>query len=54
MVLLFTGTEVPVPDREIPPQVVLDESNAAWLLAAPAMPALVTVSNDLRLISNPN
>ncbi len=52
MVLLFEGTEVPVPDRDVPPQVVLDESNAAWLLAAPAMPALVTLSNELRLISN--
>ena len=52
MVLLFEGTEVPFPDRGISPQVVLDESNAAWLLAAPAMPALVTISNDLRLISN--
>ena len=52
MVLLFKGPEMPIPEREISPQVVLDESNAAWLLAAPAMPALVGISNDLRTISN--
>ena len=52
MELLFEGTEVPVTDLGSSLQVVLDESNAAWLLAAPAMPGLVAVSNDLRLISN--
>ena len=51
-VLLFEGTEVPTPDYGISPQVVLDESNSAWLLAAPAMPALVAISNDLRLVSD--
>ena len=28
--------------------VVLDDKNSRWLLAAPAMPALVAISNDLR------
>ena len=29
-------------------QIELDEENAGWLLAAPGMPALVAISNDLR------
>ncbi len=52
-VLLFQGKDVPKPDWGVPPQVVLDESNSGWLQAAPGMPALVAVSNDLRLNSEP-
>ena len=52
-ILLFEGKAVPRPDFGIPPQVVLDESNSAWLQAAPGMRALVAVSNDLRLLSEP-
>ena len=50
-VLLLEGTAIPRPDHGIAPQVVLNEQNAGWLLTAPGMPALVAVSNDLRLRS---
>ncbi len=53
-VLLFEGTAVTRPDFGVPPQVVLDESNSGWVQAAPGMPALVAISNDLRLSSEPN
>ena len=33
--------------------VKLNRNNAGWLLAAPGMPALVTISNDLRRLSTP-
>ena len=51
VVLLFEGSDVPLTEVGIPPQIALDDSNAAWLGIAPAMPALVAVSNDLRLRS---
>ncbi len=51
--LLFEGTSMAKLEAGAPPQVELDEENAAWLLAAPAMPALAAVSNDLRLQAEP-
>ena len=51
--LLFEIKEVPTPEGVAPPLVVLDESNAGWLQAAPGMPALVAVSNDLRSQGEP-
>ena len=53
-VLLFESKAAPPPDWGVPPQVVLDSSNSGWLQAAPGMPALVAISNDLRLDSEPN
>ena len=53
-VLLLEGMAFFKPEDEAPPQVVLDEQNAAWLLAAPGMPALVAISNDLRSQSEPH
>ena len=38
----------PVVRRDTAWQIELDEENAGWLLAAPGMPALVAISNDLR------
>ena len=52
--LLFESKEAPRPDWGVPPQVVLDASNSGWLQAAPGMPALVAISNDLRLASEPH
>ena len=45
-VLLFEGARI---DEHIAKRhIELDEGNAGWLLAAPGMPALVAISNDLR------
>ena len=52
-VLLFEGRELLQTQDAIPLQVVLDDQNAAWILAAPGMPALVAISNDLRLQAEP-
>ncbi len=45
-VLLFEGARID--ERIVRLHIELDEGNAGWLLAAPGMPALVAVSNDLR------
>ena len=45
-VLLFEGARID--ERILRLHIELDEGNAGWLLAAPGMPALVAVSNDLR------
>ena len=45
-VLLFEGARID--ERIVHLHIELDEGNAGWLLAAPGMPALVAVSNDLR------
>ena len=47
--LLFEGA--PVPESIYPFHIDLNQENAGWLLAAPGMPVLVTISNDLRLRS---
>ena len=44
--LLFEGAAIR--ERIVNLHIELDDGNAAWLLAAPGMPMLVTVSNDLR------
>ena len=44
--LLFEGAAIR--ERILKLHIELDDSNAAWLLAAPGMPMLVAVSNDLR------
>ena len=45
-VLLFKGAEIRRYSEAIP--IELTEENASWLLAAPGMPMLVDLSNDLR------
>ena len=45
-VLLFEGARID--ERIVHLHIELDEGNAGWLLAAPGMPALVAISNDLR------
>ena len=52
-VLLVEGMAMVKPGGGAPPQVVLDDQNTPWLLAAPGMPALIAVSNDLRSQSEP-
>ena len=47
-VLLFEGIVMFEPDGMYRPYIRLDEQNSEWLLAAPGMPALVAISNDLR------
>ncbi|MCY3748528.1 MAG: hypothetical protein OXG64_04450 [Chloroflexi bacterium] len=47
-VLLFESEAMFGPEGAYQPYVALDEGNAGWLLAAPGMPALVAISNDLR------
>ena len=44
--LLFEGAAIR--ERIVKLHIELDDGNAAWLLAAPGMPMLVAVSNDLR------
>ena len=44
--LLFEGAAIRERIRHL--HIELDDRNAAWLLAAPGMPMLITVSNDLR------
>ena len=53
-ILLFEGRALLETQDAIPLQVVLDDQNAAWILAVPGMPALVALSNDLRLQSEPH
>ncbi len=48
-VLLFEGTALREQDGT--PYAELDAENTGWLLAAPGMPALVAISNDLRRLS---
>ncbi len=50
--LLFEGRALLHTPDTLPPQVVLDDQNAAGILAAPGMPALVALSNDLRSLSD--
>ena len=50
-VLLWEGMAMIRPGGGIPPPVVLQDQSPAWLLAAPGMPALAAVSDDLRLQS---
>ena len=45
-VLLFQGAAIR--ERIISLHIELDQANAGWLLAAPGMPALAAISNDLR------
>ncbi len=45
-VLLFEGAEIR--ERIMKLHIELDDDNAGWLLAAPGMPLLVAISNDLR------
>ena len=45
-VLLFQGAAIR--ERIISLYIELDQANAGWLLAAPGMPALAAISNDLR------
>ena len=45
-VLLFEGTAIREQDRKSHAE--LDQENAGWMMAAPGMPALVAISNDLR------
>ena len=47
---LFRESLSPQPMRYIP----LDSENASWVLAAPGMPALVALSNDLRRSLDPH
>ena len=44
--LLFEGAAIRERIRKL--HIELDDGNAAWLLAAPGMPMLVAISNDLR------
>ncbi len=46
--LLFEGNEMRNWEEWIPGYVELDSDNTGWLLAAPGMPMLVAISNDLR------
>ena len=46
--ILFEGVAMLKPDRELRRYIALNEHNADWLLAAPGMVALVSVSNSLR------
>ena len=46
--LLFKGAAMFEFGGKHQPYVALDEHNAPWLLAAPGMPTLVAISNDLR------
>ena len=50
-VLLFKSDELRLSPGRL--EIELDEKNAGWLLAAPGMPALVAISNDLRRQSAP-
>ncbi len=45
-ILLFKGTAIR--EQTSMPYAELSEENAGWLLAAPGMPTLVAISNDLR------
>ncbi len=47
--LLFEGAEIR--ERILKLHIELDDENARWLLAAPGMPALVAISNDLRRLA---
>ena len=49
--LLFEGKNLFNPDGGPRAQAALNDHNASWLLAAPGMPGLTAVSNDLRLMS---
>ncbi len=49
--LLFEGAEIRERIRHL--HIELDDENASWLLAAPGMPALVAISNDLRRLASP-
>ena len=51
-VLLFEGTALPGPQDSQGQRIELDHENPAWLLAAPAMPALVAIWRDLHLQSS--
>ena len=51
-VLLFKSDQLRLRPGKL--QTELDEKNASWLLAAPGMPAIVAISNDLRKQSAPH
>ena len=48
-VLLFEGTAIREQDRKSHAE--LDQENAGWMMAAPGMPALVAISNEMRRLS---
>ena len=48
-VLLFEGTAIREQDRTW--HFELDQENAGWMMAAPGMPALVAISNEMRRLS---
>ena len=48
-VLLFEGTAIREQDRTSHAE--LDQENAGWMMAAPGMPALVAISNEMRRLS---
>ena len=50
-VILFEGTALTKPPVLERPVGAIDDQNAGWLLAAPGMPALVALSNELRLVA---
>ena len=49
--LLFAGAGIR--EHIVRLHIKLDDDNAGWLLAVPAMPMLVTISNDLRRLAAP-
>ena len=51
-VLLFEGAAPRQQDNK--PPIELNHENAGWLLAAPGMPALVAISNDMRRLCSRN
>ena len=51
-VLLFEGAALREQDNK--PHIELNHENAGWLLAAPGMPALVAISNDMRRLCSRN
>ncbi len=51
-VLLFEGAALRQQDNY--PPIELNHENAGWLLAAPGMPALVAISNDMRRLCSRN
>ena len=48
-VLLFKGTAVR--EQDLPSYAELDQENAGWLLAAPGMPIIVAISNEMHRLS---
>ena len=48
-VLLFEGTAIREQDRTSHAE--LDQENAAWLMAAPSMPIVAAISNEMRRLS---